>query len=65
MAIAIGTPLRVDEDERNAAIRALAVGLLALGQWTDEFILTTNGWLSEQVMINVVGAGLRRPQAAA
>lgn len=60
LAIANQVALADSEAERDAAVRILAVDLLALGHFTDDDFLAGTGWLSESTMIRVVQAAIDR-----
>lgn len=60
LAVANGVALADSEDERNAAIRTLAIDLLTLGHWANGDLLAATGWFSELVMVRIVQASIDR-----
>lgn len=60
-AVAAGRRLHEDPTERNEACIALAIDLLAIGQWLDRDLAAVTGWISEAVVIRVLRAALDHP----
>jgi hypothetical protein len=60
LAVHAGRPLHESPDERNAACVALALDLLALGQWVDRDLAVAAGWVSESLVVEILRAALNR-----
>lgn len=64
LAVHGGRRLHEDPDQRNAACVALALDLLALGQWIDRDLATITGWITESLVIDILRAAIgRQPDA--
>lgn len=64
LALANGVSVGGTLEQRNAAMRELAIGLLTLGQWVDGDLLAALGWLSERLQVQAILAAMNRLDAA-
>lgn len=60
LAVHAGKPLHEDPEERNAAVTALALEILALGQWVSRDLLEITGWIGESMLVDTLRAAMNR-----